>query len=102
IQVRGVDGLTLRGNSFELGAYKPQFTAAIFLENANGGNTNVTIEGNYIDGGGYTVYLGGKNTKFVNNTFGSSAEFGILYPRSDMSSVTASGNIGPDGKPINF
>lgn len=102
IQVRGVDGLTLRGNTFDLGPFKPQYNASIFLENANGGNTNVTIEGNHLDGGGYAVYLGGQNTRFVNNTFGPSAGFGLLYPRSDMSSVTTSGNIGPDGRPAGF
>ncbi len=102
IQVRGVDGLTLRGNSFELGPYKRQFTAAIFLENANGGNKDVTIERNYIDGGGYAVYLGGTNTVFTANRFGSSAKWGPLYPRSNMDSVRSAGNIGPDGRPIQF
>jgi hypothetical protein len=102
IQVRGVDGLTLRGNSFELGSFLPQLNAAVFLEDANGGNENVLIEGNYLDGGGYAVYLGGENTVFRNNTFGPHANWGFLFPRSDMSSVTTSGNVGPDGAPVKF
>lgn len=102
IQVRGVDGLTLRGNSFELGAFKPQYNASIFLQNANGGNTNVSIDGNYLNGGGYAVYLGGSGTTFTNNVFGPSANWGLLYPDSNMGSVTTHGNTGPDGAPVNF
>jgi len=100
IQVRGVDGLVLRGNSFELGPHIPQFNAAVFLENANGGNTDVTITGNYIDGGGFSVYLGGKNTTFEDNSFGRNARWGLLYPESNLGSVTTSGNVWADtGEP---
>ncbi|MBO1751992.1 right-handed parallel beta-helix repeat-containing protein [Actinotalea sp. BY-33] len=93
IQVRGVDGLTLRGNSFELGPHKPQLNAAIFLQEANGGNTNVTIDDNYVDGGGFTLYLAGKNVAITNNTFGPNGRWGLVYPKSDTSSVAFRGNV---------
>ncbi|MBO1751993.1 right-handed parallel beta-helix repeat-containing protein [Actinotalea sp. BY-33] len=92
IQVRGADRLTLRGNSFELGPHKPQYNAAIFLQEANGGNTAVTIEDNWIDGGGYVLYLAGRHVTLTRNTFGPNGRWGLVFPASDLSSVTFEGN----------
>ncbi len=80
IQVRGVDGLTLRGNTFDLGPWMDRYNAAIFLEDANGGNDDVLVEGNVINGGGYAVYVGGTGVRFVDNRFGRDANWGLLYP----------------------
>lgn len=91
IQVRGVDGLTIRGSYIDLGPYRPQYTAAVFVEDANGGNTRVLIEDSWINGGGYTVSLAGTDVVLRNNVFGPDAEFGLRYPNDTR--IDASGNI---------
>lgn len=95
IQVRGVDGLTVRGSHIDLGAYQPQYTSAVFLEDANGGNTRVLLENNWINGGGYAIHLTGEEIIVRDNVFGPDWEFGLRYP--DGSDVTLSGNTDAEG-----
>lgn len=80
IQVRGVDGLTLLGNTLDLGPWQEPLNAAVFLEDANGGNTDVLVERNIINGGGYAVYVQGDGVRFVDNRFGRDYRWGLLYP----------------------
>ncbi len=95
IQVRGVEGLTIRDSKIDLGTYQRQYTSAVFLQNANGGNVDVLIENNWINGGGYTVNLAGEDVVVRNNVFGPDAEFGLRYP-SDAP-VSGSGNVWQEG-----
>lgn len=73
IQVRGVDTLVLRNNNFDMGPWKQvcsqdALNAAVFLQDANGGNKDVTMDNNMLAGGGFTFYLGtGPRTKLINN-----------------------------------
>ena len=94
IQVRGVDGLVLRGNVFDLGPHLPQLNASIFLQEANGGNRDVLIEDNVIDGGGYALYIGGSDVTVRSNAFGRNAAWGLLYP--DASPFTEASNVWRD------
>jgi hypothetical protein len=94
VQVRGVDRLTLRGNTIDLGTWAPQYNAAVFLESANGGNAGVTIEGNVINGGGYSMYLNGSDIAVTGNQFGSESRWGLLYP--EHARFTATGNTWQD------
>ena len=80
IQVRGVDGLTLYGNTFDLGPWQEPYNAAIFLEDANGGNVDVLVERNIINGGGYAVYVQGQDVRFVDNRFGRDAKWALIFP----------------------
>jgi len=101
IQVRGVDRLTLRGNTFDLGPWIDRFNAAVFLEDANGGNDDVLVEDNWINGGGFAVYVFGTNVRLVDNRFGPDARWGLLYP--DSVPFTASGNVwADDGSPADL
>ncbi len=101
IQVRGVVGLTLRGNTFDLGPWAPEYNAAVFLEDANGGNHDVVVERNFINGGGYSVYVEGRNVAFVDNVFGRGSRWGPLYPEHDA--FRASGNVWADtGEPVDL
>ncbi|WP_250443509.1 right-handed parallel beta-helix repeat-containing protein [Actinotalea sp. C106] len=95
VQVRGVDDLTLRGNSFELGPHRElhQLNAAVFLQEANGGNTAVLVTENWIDGGGYSMYLSGKDVTVARNRFGDNHRWGLLYPASNLSSVNLVDNV---------
>jgi len=94
VQVRGVDRLTLRGNTIDLGTWAPEYNAAVFLEEANGGNVDVVVEGNVVNGGGYSVYVEGTNVSFVDNRFGRDSKWGLVYPEHDP--FTAEGNIWAD------
>jgi hypothetical protein len=83
-QVRGVNGLTYTNNTFDMGPRlviggQDPLNSALFLENANGGNSNVVVSGNYLNGGGYTVYLYHvSGSKFINNHFGPASFFGFV------------------------
>ena len=94
IQVRGVDRLAIRGNTIDLGTWAPQYNAAVFLEDANGGNAGVVIDGNVLDGGGYSMYLEGSDIAVTGNRFGRESRWGLVYP--EHSAFTATGNAWED------
>ncbi|WP_436493672.1 hypothetical protein [Actinokineospora sp. HUAS TT18] len=60
MQVRGVNNMTVRNSTFDMGPdWHESLNAALFFENANGGNTNVVLTGNHLDGvAGYTLRVG--------------------------------------------
>lgn len=100
IQVRGVDGLTISGNVIDMGAWRRvcglnALNAAIFLQDANGGNKNITVDGNYLNGGGYVIYIGiGPNTRIVNNRIGRDEKFGLFSNTSNPGDIVAgTGNV---------
>ncbi len=86
IQVRGVDGLTLRRLAIELGPWVPQHNAALFLEAANGGNAGVTVEDSWLSGGGYALYSFASDVRVRGTTF-SDGRWGHLYPASQGAGV---------------
>jgi hypothetical protein len=104
IQVRGVRGMLLRGNNFDLGPWEEMYNAAIFLENANGGNYDVVIDRNWIGGGGYTLYLFAANVQFTNNVMTEPrGHWGLLYPGANLSTITRYNNIWEStGQPATF
>lgn len=94
VHVRGVENLTLRNNYFDATPFihLPEgggTVAAIALQNANGGNDNVTIDGNCIDGGGFMFYFGAHNLTVTNNKIGR-PHYTLLYPT--FTAFTQSGN----------
>ncbi|NJS13423.1 MAG: hypothetical protein HC788_01055 [Sphingopyxis sp.] len=112
IQVRGVDGLTLFNNVFDMGPwqsicngrYNP-LSAAIFLQDANGGNRNITVDRNYLNGSAIVARIGpGPNTRFTNNRFGRDERYGLVENLSRPGDlVDKSGNVRDDtGEPVNF
>jgi hypothetical protein len=67
--------------------------------------SNVVVEGNYLNGGNYTVYAGADRgnsatgIKIINNRFGRDFVFG---PKSVDGNITWSGNVWADtGAPVN-
>lgn len=86
IQVRGADGLTFRRIVVDLGPYKPQYNAALFIENANGGNRHVTVEDSHFAGGGYTFYSFATDVRVNRSTF-TPGKWGILFPDSWVSEI---------------
>ena len=99
VQVRGVDGLTIRYSTLDLGDWVPQHNAAVFLEDANGGNADVLVEQNLINGGGYALYLTGTDVRVVGNRFGPDVHWAALYP--EFAPFEESGNTwAADGSPV--
>ena len=100
IQVRGVDGLTLERVRVELGEWQRQFAAALFLEDANGGNRDVTVVDSRFEGGGYTLYAFADDVTIEGTVF-DGGRWGHLFPRSWTSEITVfEGNTDADGNPL--
>lgn len=110
IQVRGTTGLTIRGNTVNLGTWFQvcglnTLNAAVFLEDDNGGNSNVTIDKNYLNGGGFLLQLNtGSNLKITSNAFGADREFGYVQDDTNPGDITdKSGNYNySSGSAVNF
>ena len=106
LQVRGVEGLELVHNYLDMGPWytdngTPVLNSALFFEDANGGNSAITAEGNYLNGGGYTLYATGGAGSITSNTFGPDFAYDYVYPTVD-SAFTRSGNKDINGNAVNF
>jgi hypothetical protein len=100
VQVRGVDGLVIRGTTIDLGPPEPQHNAAVFLQEANGGNRSVVLEDNWLAGGGYTLYLAGTDVLVRGNRLSRVAAFGPVYPDTAPDDLVAEANTWLDGAPL--
>jgi hypothetical protein len=69
-QVRGVKGLVISCSTYDPGRYRDPFNAAIYIEDANGGNTKVSIEHNWLYGFGFSVMIDSPKTRIVGNRVG--------------------------------
>jgi hypothetical protein len=80
LQVRGVDGLTVSCNSFDAGAIKEQYNAAVFLEPANGNNSNVSVRDNWLIGSAWSVMVfRPTSSEFVRNQVSGSVRWGSCH-----------------------
>ncbi|QIM21709.1 hypothetical protein G7075_12190 [Phycicoccus sp. HDW14] len=92
-QVRGVDGLTIACSVYDGGPYRSQLNAAIYLEDANGGNSNVTIERNWLLGYGFPIFIDpSSNTTVTGNRLGGDIHWDTCYP-NPKSTFRSSGNV---------
>jgi hypothetical protein len=85
--------ITITGNYFDVSGAN----AAIF-----GTYMGWLVQGNYMNGGNYTIQTNGDATvKFIDNTFGRDAQYGIVRVGSgDKAALTWTGNHYADGTPI--
>lgn len=108
IQMRGVDGVTIFCNNFDVGPWQFEYNVLIYSEPAHGGNYNITIDNNWLNGANF-AFMGGtsvpKGYKITNNKL-RSADFyyGLCYPgggltASNIDQVIQTGNT-LDGAPI--
>lgn len=69
--------------------------AAVFFESANGGNSNLTVDGNYLNGAGVTLRLNpGSNQKIINNRFGRDYKYSVVNNQTSDGNITQqSGNV---------
>ena len=93
-QVRGVDGLKILCSTYELGTWESTYNAAIYMENANGGTTNVTVANNWLDGGGITLYVNATNLRVTGNKFGRAYHWDVC--RNTGATFNSSGNSWAD------
>jgi len=100
IQVRGVQDLVLRNLFLDLGPFDDRHATAIFLQDANGGNSGVLIEDSWIDGGAFALNLTGQDVTVRGNVFGPNAEYGLLYPSEQE--LTLEENILDTGAPADL
>ncbi len=101
-QIRGADGVSISCSTYDPGPYQSTFNAAIYLENANGGVRNVSIQNNWLYGFGFSVMLDATGTTITGNEIGGDIKWGDCYLNKDtpLDSITASGNHDEAGKPI--
>ncbi len=104
VQVRGVDKMSISCSTFRAGPYHDNFNAAIFLENANGGDSNVQVRDNWLFGFAFSVMVDSPSAVFTGNKIGGDIKWGpCLLLESAGSSFTSSGNTwAGSGKKVNF
>ena len=69
-QVRGVRKLVISCSTYDPGPYRDPFNAAIYIEDANGGNTKVSIVHNWLYGFGFSVMIDSSKTRIIGNRVG--------------------------------
>jgi hypothetical protein len=94
-QVRGVKGLVISCSMYDPGKYRDPYNAAIYLEDANGGNTKVSIEHNWLYGFGFSVMIDSPKTRIIGNRIGGDVHWGTcdLGDSVSVSSLKIRDNI---------
>jgi hypothetical protein len=94
-QVRGVRGLIISCSTYDPGKYRNPYNAAVYLEDANGGNTKVSIENNWLYGFGFSVMIDSSKTRIVGNRIGGDIHWGTcdLGDSVSVSSLKIRDNI---------
>jgi hypothetical protein len=77
-------GITFRGNNFDMpntGTYPrpncPNAAAASGIFTVTDGNTNITVDGNWLNGGTYTIDVEAAGLNVINNLFGREYQYGV-------------------------
>lgn len=102
VQCRSGSNIVFRHNTIK-GGYRMQ-TSAMLFQTADGSISNVTLEGNFLSGGGYTLYLRDKgngpptNVLVKDNVFEKDSYFGGHL--SQNGSHTFQCNVWHTGEPI--
>jgi hypothetical protein len=93
-QVRGVDGLSILCSTYRAGRYHENFNAAIFLEHANGGTSNVEVRNNWLFGSAFSVMVDSNSATFTGNKIGGDIHWGpcLLLDGSGSNGFTSAGN----------
>ena len=99
-QVRGVDGMVIRCSVYRAGPFQDTMNANIFLENANGGVSGVTIARNWLYGSAWSVMVSADSARLVDNRVGGDPHWGYCYLSSGKDSIEASGNMAMDGSGV--
>lgn len=95
IQVRGVDGLSITCSVFDAGPYQKVYNAGVYLEDANGGDSNITVARNWLYGFGFSIMMDAQNVTLASNHVGGDIHWGTcrLGKRTGNPGLRSSGNI---------
>lgn len=99
-QVRGVDNMVIRCSVYRAGPFQETMNANIFLENANGGVSDVTVARNWLYGSAWSVMVSANSARLVGNRVGGAPHWGYCYLSSGRDSIEASGNMAMDGSRV--
>jgi hypothetical protein len=103
LQVRGASNLLVECNTFDLGRYNPEFNAAVYLENDNGGYSNARVVNNWLLGGAFNVMLGGANDGGVildGNKMGGDVGWGLCMAQDPSSKPAQQSGNTLNGVPV--
>lgn len=70
-QVRGVDDMLIECSTYRAGTYRGGYNAAIYLENANGGDSHVKVHHNWLIGNAFSVMVDAVSASFTGNRIGN-------------------------------
>ena len=110
LQIRGVQGLTLRNSFLDLKGFQDSDNAAFFTQTANGGHSDIRIDRTWFNGGGITFrYEGNTGGTFevTNCSILRDYRWGVQYsPKQGSTPTSQSGNRWQDKdgtfKPLTF
>jgi hypothetical protein len=88
-QVRGVRGIRISCSTYDPGPYQQTFNAAVFIEEANGGNKNVSVEHNWLYGFGFSIMLDSNGVRIVGNRVGGDIHWDAcaVGPKANLASL---------------
>jgi hypothetical protein len=94
-QVRGVNGLTIDCSVYDPGQFQWTLNAAVYLEDANGGDTNVRVTNNWLYGHAFPVMVDAGTSTFTKNRIGGDIKWDVCYPAKGLNSsnFSSSGNV---------
>jgi hypothetical protein len=104
LQVRGATEMLVHCNVIDGGDWIDPYNAAVYLQQANGGDSKITVSNNWLYGYAWGIMLGnGTDFTVIGNHFGGDIHWGICY--LNMQSIGAgfsgSGNVDDrSGKPF--
>jgi hypothetical protein len=95
IQVRGVNGLSILCSVFDAGSYQHMNNAGVYLEDANGGDSNIVVARNWIYGSGFSVMMDATNVTLDSNRVGGDIHWGTCRPgvRTGNAGLRSTGNL---------
>ncbi len=103
IQVRGAANSTIACNTIDPGPFQETFNAAVYLEDANGGENNIVVQNNWLYGFAFSVMMDARNTQLLGNQLGGDIHWGECYlgTRVGNAGLISTGNT-RNGQPTNL
>lgn len=84
VQIRGANNVLIFCNNFDVGTWQDPYNVLIYLEQANGGNDNITVDNNWLSGSNFAFMIGlphvPVNLSITNNKlFSAHFHYGYCY-----------------------
>lgn len=95
LQIRGVQGLTVKDSFLDLKVFQDSDNAAFFTQTANGGHSNIKLQSSWFNGGGITMRYEGTTGgvfEITNCSILKDWHWGVQYSPKQGSSPTLQAN----------